>query len=147
MNERLKAIWGGFEQRTSRELSGRGVDNIVVEHRRREDAASPAPDAPDLAPAKAAMAELRTRLAAVEAERRASRKKRRREDEAAFADPTDLEDLEAEFSEDDPTAALRAGLAATDQRIRRREASYVEHRTQYAAGELRKKRKKFLGMF
>lgn len=33
MAERLKQIWAGFEDMTSRHLTGRGVENIVVPHR------------------------------------------------------------------------------------------------------------------
>jgi len=33
MAERLKQIWAGFEEATTRRLTGRGVDNIIVPHR------------------------------------------------------------------------------------------------------------------
>ncbi len=152
MSDRLKAIWGGFENRTSRELSGRGVDKIIVPRRENErrDYAPLAEDAnlaEDLAPAKAAMSELRTRLAASAAERSKSKRMRRSEPAEAAFDAADLQDLEADFGAGDPTAELRAGLASTERRVRRRELSYTEHRTKFAQSELSRKRKKFLGLF
>ena len=33
MAERLKQIWAGFAETTSRHLTGKGVDNIIVPHR------------------------------------------------------------------------------------------------------------------
>ena len=33
MSSRLKNIWAGFEETTSRHLTGGGVDNIAVPHR------------------------------------------------------------------------------------------------------------------
>ncbi|MEM8937682.1 MAG: hypothetical protein AAGC77_14895 [Pseudomonadota bacterium] len=33
MSERLKQIWSGFEETTTRELTGKGVDNIIVPQR------------------------------------------------------------------------------------------------------------------
>ena len=33
MAERLKQIWAGFEETTTRRLTGKGVENIIVPHR------------------------------------------------------------------------------------------------------------------
>ena len=64
MDERLKQIWSGFQSTTSRSLTGGGVDNIAVPHRR-DFAAQDLEQLPENfeGPAQAAFSALREDLA------------------------------------------------------------------------------------
>ncbi|MHA7872507.1 MAG: hypothetical protein ACX939_09180, partial [Hyphococcus sp.] len=64
MADRLKEIWSGFEETTTRNLTGRGVENIAVPHRHDYQAEDVAllPEAFE-APAHAAFTALREELA------------------------------------------------------------------------------------
>ncbi len=62
MVERLKEIWSGFSGVTTRRLTGRGVDNIVMPHREHHDADAAPASAPE--PAAMAFEALKSRLAA-----------------------------------------------------------------------------------
>lgn len=123
MSERLKQIWSGFEKTTTRRLSGRGVDNILVPSRtdwRAEERASLAPEA--VLPAEAAFSALKQRLTG--AEQRAARKEERRakaEGRSLSAAPDPLEAGAPEAVRD-----LIMGLKATEARIERREIDYVK---------------------
>lgn len=157
-DERLRQIWAGFEQRTERRLTGRGVDNIVLPHRhdwRAEEASLLTEGAPE--PARAAFDALKTRLAAVEAERAAPQKGRRRrgETQAAYdaGDEAFAAPLTADASFDAAPEAARdliKGLRATEFRVARGEIDYGRFIASEAGRELeslKKKRKKFLGIF
>lgn len=137
MTDRLKQIWSGFEGATTRRLTGRGVDNIVMPSRRAGESAPIDVEAPS----EAAFAALKDRLSAAgrKAERAASRRGERsaydgaRGDEAAAA-----------------VSDLLKGLAATEARTARRAtADYVSHVSSdpKAAAKLFAPRKKFLGLF
>ncbi len=64
MDERLKQIWSGFQSTTSRNLTGGGVDNIAVPHRRDFAAQDQEPLPADFeGPAQAAFSALREDLA------------------------------------------------------------------------------------
>ncbi len=116
MVERLKQIWGGFEQTTTRKLTGRGVENIVLPQRAAERAPKDAP-APEKAgveaPAEAAFTALRDQLGAHQKRFGKKRKKGLIDDEPAHAASSDFSDA--------PEAArdLIKGLAATEARISR----------------------------
>lgn len=145
MTERLKQIWAGFEGKTERRLTGRGVDNIVVPHRRdwRAEDAQFLPEDFE-APAAKAFDALKRRLADVEA----GRSKRRGKRSKRGAAPTTFE----EDSADIVPAALESlirGLKATETRVERRDIDYVSYMSDNAGRELKslKKRKKFLGIF
>lgn len=151
MVERLKQIWSGFETKTTRRLTGRGVDNIVVPHRqdwRAEDAAALAEGLQP--PAEAAFAALKARLAAAEPRSERRRRRKGRAAPAEFAAPPPPLSAGA-ADEGAPEAArdLIRGLRATEARLRRRESDYVAVMSGEAGRALEslKKRKKFLGLF
>lgn len=135
MVERLKQIWGGFEQTTSRKLTGRGVEGIVLPPRPAERAAQGATpkEAGVAAPAEAAFAALRAELDAH------GRKyaKRLRGGDAEPKAATDVSDA--------PEAArdLMRGLASTEARVGRAFKAYDA--SMHAAPD-RKKRRIF-GLF
>ncbi|MBB5517708.1 hypothetical protein [Amphiplicatus metriothermophilus] len=152
MVERLKQIWSGFEAKTTRRLTGRGVDNIVVPHRQDWRAEEAAKLAEGLRPpAEAAFAALKARLAA--AEQRAERKRRRKgrpaPAEFAAAPPPPLSAEAADEGAPEAARDLIRGLRATEARLRRRESDYVAVMSGEAGRALEslKKRKKFLGLF
>ncbi len=147
MSERLKQIWSGFEKTTTRRLTGRGVDAIIVPSRadwRAEERASLAPEA--VLPAEAAFSALKHRLTA--AEQRVARKEERRARAegrtlAAAPDP-----IEAANAAPEGVRDLIMGLKATEARIERRDIDYVK----WAAGnpkapKLTPPRKKIFGVF
>jgi hypothetical protein len=148
MNERLKQIWSGFEKTTTRRLTGRGVDNILVPSRtdwRAEERASLAPDA--ILPAEAAFAALKHRLTA--SERRAARKEERRaraegRSLTAAPDPADAAKAAPESVKD-----LMLGLKATEARVARRDIDYAAYLAANPKGapKLSARRKKIFGVF
>lgn len=148
MSGRLKQIWKGFEGVTTRQLTGRGVDNLDLPSRRELDArakeAAPA-DLPE--PAQAAFAALRTRLGA--AEQRAARREEKRAARAgvraAFeAPPAPLSAQMPAEAAPDAVQDLVRGLRATSFRTERT-------LTDYPAGPVgaggRGHRKKVFGIF
>jgi len=147
MSERLKQIWSGFEKTTTRRLSGRGVDTIVVPSRtdwRAEERASLAVDA--ATPAAAAFAALKHRLSAHE--QRAARKEERRAraDGRSLTAPPDP--LEAANTAPETVRDLMVGLKATDARIARRDIDYAAYLAANPKGALSlAPKKKFLGIF
>lgn len=109
MAERLKQIWAGFEDTTSRHLTGRGVDNIVVPHRVDylvEDGQFLPQDFDG--PATAAFDALRETLA--EQEKKFSRKTKN-----APADPEDLLTAPISFNDDEVIMGLRATALRTER--------------------------------
>lgn len=117
MVERLKQIWSGFETTTTRKLTGRGVEGIVLPQRAAERApqVAPAPEKAGVeAPAEAAFAALRGQL-------EASRKRFGKKAKMGLIDDEPVSSgLDADFA-DAPEAArdLIKGLAATEARISR----------------------------
>ncbi|MEL7486675.1 MAG: hypothetical protein AAGJ87_05595 [Pseudomonadota bacterium] len=150
MADRLKQIWSGFADVTSRRLTGSTVDNVIVERRQNwqaEDAARLPDDYS--APAQAAFDALKVRLS--EQEQRANRMKRRRnaETEGRFDAPAPLTSAADFASAPDSAAELIRGLKATEDRIARPSSDYAAHMAANAGKELDslKKRKKLLGLF
>ncbi len=150
MAERLKQIWGGFERVTARTLSGRGVENIDVPHRRELRAHDEEFLPKDFsAPADAAFAALKHRLSA--GEQRALKKEERRaraEGRGFSAPPAPLSADAAETSAPEGVRDLIRGLKSTEMRTHRRDADY----TAFAAANPKatpklKARKKIFGIF
>lgn len=141
MTERLKQIWGGFEEKTTRNLTGRGIDAIPVPSRadwRAEPA--PLPDGvPD--PAAAAFAALKLRLAAQE--RKAGKSRR-------GSAPADAPDF-AMAGEAEAARDLVKGLQATGARLERPLYFYEDALSSADRKKLSragtKRRRKFLGLF
>lgn len=132
MVERLKQIWGGFEKETTRNLTGRGVENIQVPHHRNLRAEGEAQPATVEAPATAAFEALKSRLASQ------SKKGKRGEedDEASYV-------AESEAARD-----LIRGLKATEARTTRTERLYDgsgvrEKRSLFGGGKGVKEKKSF----
>lgn len=139
MVERLKQIWAGFEDVTERQLTGRGVDNIIVPHRVDYAAGDEAllPENFD-APAEAAFTALREKLK--KQDRKFSRKSR----SASHAE-TPEQNLEGPFSGDQ----LIKGLRATSLRTERPERDYSAFLSsdEGRAALKRIKKKKRFGIF
>ncbi|MEZ5893497.1 MAG: hypothetical protein R3C58_10220 [Parvularculaceae bacterium] len=91
MSDRLKQIWSGFSQTTTRHLTGRGVENILVPHRSDYTAADESFLPADFnAPAQAAFAALKENLGKKE-----KMFAGRRKGKAAAALPSEAEDFVA----------------------------------------------------
>ncbi|NWG71882.1 MAG: hypothetical protein HXY23_09790 [Parvularculaceae bacterium] len=119
---RLKQIWSGFESVTTRRLTNRTVEHIVVPSRadwRDEDAAFLPRNFEG--PAETAFAALRRRLA--EKARHADRKEK-----ASFGGErdTELPDVAYAAPESDAARDLIRALKATEMRTRRTDANYVD---------------------
>lgn len=118
---RLKQIWAGFEGVTTRRLTNRTVEHIVVPSRadwRDEDAAFLPRNFE--APSMAAFEALKQRLS--EKARHADRKEKK-----AFGDSdTKLPDVAYAAPESDAARDLIRALKATEARTRRTEANYVD---------------------
>ena len=137
MDERLKQIWSGFEEVTTRRLTGRGVDNIAVPHR--TDYA--AEDASFLteeftAPAEAAFSALREELG--RKEKKFGRKKKSAREDATEA-------MSQSYNGDE----LLRGLRATALRTERPERDYQAFLSSAEGKAVYKKnkRKKRFGLF
>jgi hypothetical protein len=148
MNERLKQIWSGFEKTTTRRLTGRGVDQIIVPGRidwRAEERASLAPEA--VLPAQAAFSALKHRLSA-SGERAARKEERRAKAEgrslSSPPDPVDAANTAPEAVRD-----LMMGLKATQARTERRDIDYAAYLATNPKGapKLAAPRKKVFGVF
>ena len=108
MTKRLKQIWSGFEETTSRELTGRGIDNIDVPHRTDYAAEDRAFLSEDFhGPAETAFAALRERLGKHE-------KKFRTQDSAPSSDEA-FGAAPPAFAGDDLTQGLRATALRTER--------------------------------
>ncbi len=136
MTDRLKQIWGGFEETTSRHLTGGGVDNIHVPHRV-DYAAVDETFLPENfhAPAETAFAALRDKLAAQE--RKFGRKKggARR----AYTARDEAGDIASARLNGDE---LIRGLKATSMRTERPERDYGAFLASDAGRAVFKKHKK-----
>lgn len=148
MNERLKQIWSGFERSTTRRLTGRGVDNILVPARtdwRAEERASLAPEA--ILPAEAAFSALKHRLTAAE-QRAVKREERRAKAEGRSLSASAPDPVEAANAAPDGVRDLMLGLKATEARIERRDIDYVKWAAANpkAAPKLMTPRKKIFGI-
>jgi len=139
MVERLKQIWSGFEAVTTRNLTGKGVENILVPHRSdyADDDSHFLPDAYE-GPAESAFDTLRADLAAKE--KRFGRKKRKMDDEPRLED----QEASASFKGDD----LFQGMYATSMRVERTDIDYETFLSSDAGkAALKKNRKKRFGIF
>ena len=148
MSERLKQIWSGFEKTTTRRLSGRGVDNILVPSRadwRAEERASLGAEA--ILPAEAAFAALKHRLTAAE-QRAVKREERKARAEGRRYAPAAPDPIEAANAAPDGVRDLMMGLKATEARIERRDIDYVKWAAANpkAAPKLTPPRKKIFGI-
>lgn len=149
MSERLKQIWSGFEKTTTRRLTGRGVDNILVPSRtdwRAEERASLAPEA--ILPAEAAFSALKHRLTA--AEQRVVKREERRAKAAGRSFTSAAPDpLEAAKAAPEGVRDLMMGLKATEARIERRDIDYAAWAAANpkSAPKLAPPRKKIFGLF
>lgn len=125
MSERLKQIWSGFEKTTTRRLTGRGVDAIIVPSRadwRAEERASLGAEA--ILPAEAAFFALKHRLTA--AEQRVARKEERRAKAEGRTLSAAPDPIEAANAAPEGVKDLIMGLKATEARIERRDIDYVK---------------------
>lgn len=140
MTDHLKEIWGRFEEQTTRNLTGSGVDNIprpnieeMERHRSElksahEAASVPMPEGVK-EPAQAAFDALRQRLTDFDKKGRPQR----REDE--FTVPQIRDDK------------LSADLKETEKLTARREMDYLKSNYRLQAEDQRPKRKKIFGIF
>jgi len=148
MSGRLKQIWKGFEGVTTRQLTGRGVDNLDMPSRRELEARAQEALPSDLPePAAAAFAALRTKLGA--AEQRAARREEKRAARAGLrvsmdAPPTPLSAQMPAEAAPDAVQDLVRGLRSTSFRTERTLADYPAG-PNGAAG--RPGRKKVFGIF
>ena len=142
MSDRLKQIWSGFEETTSRQLTGRGVDNIIVPHRNDYAAVDEALLPENFsAPAEAAFDALRENLAKKEKKFSLGRKKGRT--------PTEAEDFVSATAFSAASEDLVQGLKATAMRTERADNDYGAFLTTGAGKALLKKhkKKKIFGLF
>ncbi len=153
MSDHLKKIWSGFEQQTSRKLTGTGIDNIHVPDRREWRSTDNKFLPQDFeAPAERAFAALSWKLS--EEEKRLAKKAKKRQskyDDAtrfAYGNPEGRETRQY-TAEGDPRQALLASLKETDFRVLRREINYLDSGGASATEDMlkRKPKKKFLGLF
>lgn len=146
MSDRLKQIWSGFSETTTRQLTGKGIDSIPVPHRADY---SPVDEAflPEgfSTPAQAAFSSLRDSLA--KKEKRFSGKKKNPKADAAL--PSEAEDFVAATAFSAAGDDLIRGLRATALRTERPELDYdVFLSSKEGKAHFKKhKRKKFLGLF
>ena len=123
MSDRLKQIWSGFSGTTTRHLTGRGVDNILVPHRS-DYAATDENFLPEnfSAPAEAAFSALRESLA--EKEKLFGSKKKKRYTPKPGAIPSEAEDFVAATAFSASGDDLIRGLRATAMRVERPDIDY-----------------------
>ncbi|MEX0645698.1 MAG: hypothetical protein WD076_10325 [Parvularculaceae bacterium] len=114
MVERLKQIWSGFSGVTTRRLTGRGVENILVPHRDHKGADAAPEGAPIPAPAAIAFDALKSRLAAPK------KAARDRSDDDTSPPPPALAPESAAARD------LIRGLKSTEARLARSERLYGE---------------------
>ncbi|MBI1391468.1 MAG: hypothetical protein GC152_01890 [Alphaproteobacteria bacterium] len=146
MSERLKQIWSAYEAKTSRRLTGRGVENIVAPSRA-STAPQPAFPADYVAPAEAAFTALKRELAAKE--RRQAGGRRAADPGAQHAADGARFGARLNLAPDEPVAAMLRGLASTERRTDRPPLDYSAFASANADRKLKslKKRRKFLGLF
>ena len=159
MTNFLKQIWSDFEGKTTRRLTGRGVENIVVPHR-----AELAPTPEDLlpeglaSPAETAFEALKARLSDMEKKAKTSGGKengrRAGRDYSADLDDVPPAPLSADaygqsaYGET-PTPAMEMikGLHETQMRIERPALDYGKFLALEEQRAGAKKKRKFLGIF
>ena len=143
MSERLKQIWSGFSGATTRNLTGRGVDNILVPHRTDYSPADAAFLPENFStPATAAFSALRENLAKKEKKFAAKKHK-----DAPL--PSEAEDFVAATAFSASGDDLIRGLRATAMRVERPEldyAAFLESREGRAHFKKHKRKKRF-GIF
>lgn len=137
--ERLRQIWSGFEQTTTRNLTGKGVDGVIVPNRA-DYAAHDQDFLPENfeGPAERAFATLRADLKAKE---KIFRRKKRK-----YSDDVDLPDQEtsAAFKSDE----VFRGMYATAVRVERSDIDYQSFLSSDAGkATLKKHKKKRFGIF
>ena len=138
MDERLKQIWSGFQSTTSRNLTGGGVDNIAVPHRRDFSAQDQEPLPADFeSPAQAAFSALREDLARKE-KKFGWGKKVRAQAEFREAAP----DKRANTPDPFDSSELLKGLKATAMRTERVERDYTTYMSSDEGKKAFKKHKK-----
>lgn len=155
MEDRLKQIWSGFEAATSRRLTGRGVDNIIVPSRQRWDAENEEFLSEDFVmPSAVAFETLKARLKAKE--KKLAKGKRRRGETGDTPPPMGMPASNGEMQ---AAKDLVRGLMSTEARVARSDYDYVEFldempakRRLFGRSKPRKpkaagRRKKFLGIF
>ncbi len=146
MSDRLKQIWSGFSETTTRNLTGRGVDNILVPHRT-DYSSVDAEFLPEnfSTPAQSAFSALRENLA--KKEKLFSGKKKNTKGDAAL--PSEAEDFVAATAFSAAGDDLIRGLRATAMRVERPELDYgafLESREGRALYKKHKRKKRF-GLF
>ena len=143
MSDRLKQIWSGFSGTTTRNLTGRGIDNILVPHRSDYSATDEAFLPENFsAPAEAAVSALRENLSRKE-------KKFARKKKPSAALPTEPEPSVATTAFSAAGDDLIRGLRATAMRVERPELDYSAYLESSEGKALFKKhkRRKFFGLF
>ena len=163
MSDHLKKIWSGFEQETSRKLTGSGIDNVHVPHRREWRARDEnfVPEGFE-APAERAFAALNWKLT-VEHEKHARKRKSKSVDEFMYSGEAMDDDHLPETRRyapgysgangasrsTGPQQTLMASLKAPDFRTLRREINYMASAADATEQTIktRPRRKKFLGLF
>lgn len=145
MSERLKQIWAGFSSETTRRLTGRGVDNILVPHRT-DYAESDERFLPENynAPAESAFSALRESL---------SKKEKifggKKPEKTSAKLPSEAEDFTAATAFSSAGDDLIRGLRATAMRVERPDYDYgaffdsAEGKAQFK----KHKKKKRFGIF
>lgn len=146
MSDRLKQIWSGFSETTTRQLTGRGVEDIPVPHRTDYSPVDADALPEDFStPAAAAFSALRDNLA--KKEKLFSPKKKNTAGDAAL--PSEAEDFVAATAFSAAGDDLIRGLRATALRVERPELDYNVFLSSKEGKEHFKKhkRKKFFGLF
>ncbi len=160
MSDRLKQIWSGFEEQTSKNLTGNGIQNINVPHRREwrtaDDQFIPTEYE---APAERAFAALTYKLSQDEARYGKKAKKRSKSYKTKNASGAtshgvtygDQPAHQGQHNYDgttDPRQTLLASLRETDFRVLRHEINYTLHGAEHTEQILKKRnRKKIFGIF
>ncbi|MEM1396182.1 MAG: hypothetical protein AAGH38_01890 [Pseudomonadota bacterium] len=140
MSEKLKAIWSSYEGRTSRRLTGNGVDNIAAPSRSEDWEQEIGSDIPSAA--EAAFTALRSTLA--DQSRNQSRQSNRHDRSVGRNDATSM----GGAADEEPIAGLLRGLASTERRTDRAPLDYSAFMASNAGQKLKsvKRKKRFLGI-
>ncbi|WDI32834.1 hypothetical protein PUV54_06440 [Hyphococcus flavus] len=122
MSERLKQIWAGFSSETTRKLTGRGVDNILVPHRT-DYAETDEGFLPENynAPAESAFSALRENLKTKE---KMFGGKKKKAGDTRSSLPSEAEDFTAATAFSSSSDDLIRGLRATAMRVERPDIDY-----------------------
>lgn len=144
MSERLKQIWSGFASETTRHLTGRGVDNILVPHRT-DYAETDESFLPENyhGPAESAFSALK------DTQLKKGKMFGRKEPETTTKFPSEAEDFTAATAFSSASDDLIRGLRATAMRVERPDYDYgaffdsAEGKAQFK----KHKKKKRFGIF